>query len=339
MQGVDLKKRVREVFARLPAKMKKWPILLAVSSGRDSSVLASVVLELRTQLPSVHFIHVNYHLRVPDSDREEKFLRDWAKREGVSCHVKRLFPRKKPANLQSWAREKRLHFFFEIAQKISRGQATLWTAHHRADQAETVLERILRGAGLKGIAAMEELEALQRIGDQGLKTPLMLVRPFLSVPSEALSVYARYHQIPFHLDRSNATDLYRRNRIRRRLLPALARENPNIEETLCTLSRHSRQAYQTIEEMAQDWLRLHFQKRIPRRIALRELQALSPGLTAVILEKLLQKVVAQALPLSKILPRIHLYLAKPQGKLNITLPQAWQLRLSPQYLQLTQRTK
>src|SRR5262245_54877168 len=133
MALVDLKKRFWREFQALPESYRKSPIFLALSGGKDSTAMAHVALSLRSKLPPLHFLHVNYHLRLPDSDQEEKFLRNWAKREGIPFHVQRLYPKDKPKNLQDWARRQRYQFFRAVMEK-QKGSGLVCLAHHQNDQ-------------------------------------------------------------------------------------------------------------------------------------------------------------------------------------------------------------
>lgn len=317
MQRVDLKKRVRERFEALPKALRKAPVYLAVSAGMDSSVLAAVALELRDRLPPLHFLHVNYGLRRPDCDREEALLRKWAEKEGLPIEVLRLSPKKKPENLQAWAREKRFDFFRRSMAKISKGQGTLWLAHHRRDQAETLLLRLLRGSGLGGLASMRKWESWE-----GLE----LFRPFLEVPYDSLKIYAKNHKVLFRQDRSNFTDLYLRNRVRRRILPALRRENPNIEETLSLLAERLGQSHEALQSLAERWLK----KRQGSRLVLSSLRREALGFQVAILQHWLGERVGEPQSWNEILPRLLSSIAK--GKSVRILLRGGSLHLSPQNL-------
>ncbi|HKY62646.1 MAG TPA: tRNA lysidine(34) synthetase TilS [bacterium] len=297
MQRVDLKKRVRESFGALPKAWREAPVYLAVSAGMDSSVLAAVVLELRDRLPPLCFLHVNYGLRRPDCDREEALLRKWAGREGLPIEVLRLKPRGKPENLQAWARAQRFDFFRKTIKKRSKGRGTVWLAHHRRDQAETVLLRLLRGSGLRGLAGMKTQEEWEG---------LALFRPLLEVPHEALQLYAQNHRILFRRDRSNFTDLYLRNRVRRRILPLLRQENPSIEETLSLTAARAGQASEALEVLAGHWLKVRGRG---KRLALENLRRQPPGLQACILEAWLKRRTGRSQSWSELLPRILAALA------------------------------
>lgn len=333
MQAVDLKKRIWQAFQRLPPDLQKLPILLAVSGGKDSSVLASAVLELRDRLPALHFAHVNYHLRKPDSDHEEKFLREWARSQKIPFHVKKFFPKRKPPNLQAWAREKRLNFFFEVQKKLKSSLSTVWLAHHRQDQAETVLERILRGSGLRGIGGMGELEIISRLNETSLDPPLYLFRPLLEVPPEAIAIYARFHRLRFHHDRSNSTDVYLRNRVRRKILPLMARENPRIQEALCQLAKGAREAHQSLRFLAREWLKKNLGRgRKGSQIPRGKIKDLPLGLRGAVFEEIVNGWGGPAQAFGQILPRLQSYLESPSLQIQLPLKGGHSIELDRDYL-------
>jgi tRNA(Ile)-lysidine synthase len=277
----------------------------------DSSVLAAVALELKNELPPLHFAHVNYHLRKPDSDHEEKFLATWAKKEKIAFHVKRFFPKKKPANLQAWAREKRLNFFSETIGKLKKGEGIVWVAHHQQDQAETILQRILRGASMRGLGGMEVLDQIGR---------LKLFRPFLEVPHHAIAKYARVHRLKFHHDKSNDEPLYLRNRVRHQILPLFLKENPQSIEVLAALGQNARETTQTLDILAHEWLRRAIKIEEDRaQIPLNLLQPLPSGLIRSICEQFFLAHHFSPQGLSKILPRVIQYVRIPRGRTVIPL--------------------
>ncbi|MFO1463894.1 MAG: tRNA lysidine(34) synthetase TilS [bacterium] len=328
MRKVDLKKWVWSRYQALPRALQGLPVLVAVSGGMDSSVLAAVSLELRERLPSLVWAHVNYRLRVPDSDREEASLRAWAMREGVPLRVRGLRPKQKPSNLQAWARGQRLDFFRSVAARLGGQGALLWMAHHQSDQAETILSRLLRGSGLKGIAGMDLLEQVEG---------LWIFRPFLEVPQAALRLYAQSHRLVFHHDRSNDTLDYLRNRIRHRLLPLMAEENPRILETLSQLGGRSREAAEALDGWAEAWLRRVADpgRGLPRQLSANSLRRQAPALRAAILERWLASVAGSRQSLGKILPALLQTIAHAKnqelplkGGLRVSISPLW-LRIGP----------
>ncbi len=334
MQKVDLSKKVLAGFKALPDPIKKYPIFLGVSGGLDSCVLASVALSMRDRLPPLHLTHLNYHLR-PVSDREESTLRQWARRENIPFHALRLYPKTKPANLQAWARERRFRYFSKLIGQQAKGKGVVWLAHHQRDQAETILHRMIRGAGLRGLAGMSVWEEIKTY-----PTVLRLFRPLLAVPHGALVKYAQFHQLPFHQDKTNLAPIYLRNRLRLQLLPWLLKENPRVFETLCELGQRSRDAEQAVDYFAEQWVRKQNPSRNGiSRISTQGLKKLPRAMIAAIGEKLLSRTEPEIQSLSKILPQIQAYLRNPTRSIEIPLKGAWRLSLDPQNISLRRGAK
>jgi tRNA(Ile)-lysidine synthase len=124
-------------------------------------------------------------------------------------------------NLQARAREARYVALREAAARAQAGVVA--TAHHREDRAETVLLRLLRGAGPRGLAVLPP-----RAGD--------LVRPFIHAPRTALEAHAARHAIPSSTDPSNRDPRFLRARVRHELLPLLRVLSPGIDEHLAALA-------------------------------------------------------------------------------------------------------
>lgn len=257
MRKIDPSKALLEAWQNLPPDQKKLPVYIAVSGGGDSTVLASAAARLRDRLPDMHWLHVNYRLRRPDSDLEEAHLRRWAGQLGIPLHVRKLRPGRKRKNAQAWARGVRFQFFLETIQKQSRGKGMVWLGHHEQDQAETVLLRLLRGSGLSGLAGMEARETILLAG---AKKALQLFRPFLKVPKEALRRYLKTQDLVYFEDRSNGTPVYQRNRIRRDILPLCLQENPRTVEALCTFAQRAEAAAETLSGLAAQELNKWFKK-------------------------------------------------------------------------------
>jgi len=317
-------------YLALPKALRELPVWIAVSGGLDSTVLAAVALRLRPRLPALHFAHVNYRLRVPDSDREEASLRDWARREGIPMQVLRLRVQAKPANLQAWARERRLAFFRRLIAARPGGRGLVWMAHHQGDQAETVLARLLRSAGLKGLRGMDELE---EIGG------LWVFRPFLEVPREALEVYARVHRLSFHHDRSNDGDDYLRNRIRHRILPRMAEENPRIQEALAAFGARAGLAAAALEGLALDWLRRAARgSTTSPALDVRALKRLPPALRASVLEAWLRGRTGREQSFGKILPPLLAGLEEAAKGFELPLKGGFWVQRTPKKLVLRRRS-
>lgn len=336
MRKINLTRWVWDQYLSLPKALQKGPIYLAVSGGTDSSVLASVALSLKEKLPPLNFIHINYHLRVPESDQEEKHLTQWAQEEGIPLWVKRFYPKRKPKNLQEWARVRRYRFFSELIARQSKGRGVLWVAHHQRDQAETVLDRLLQGSGFKGLGGMASLETLDSLSGRPLKGPLQIFRPLLEVPFESIQNYAEKNRVTSFQDQSNLKDDYRRNRIRRGLLPAMAQENPQIQVVLTNLAKQCRETHREQARQGDGWLRRNWEQR-KRALPTQSLKKVSPGVREYILAKFIQSVVPEDRSPRELLQRVARYLEAPQGKQEILLKNTWRLELSEAWVRIRKR--
>ena len=196
----------------------KQSILAAVSGGRDSVVLAEL---LHRGGYRFEIAHCNFHLRGDESDRDEQFVRDLANRYGVPCHVAQFdtdaYASEKKVSTEMAARELRYEWFEKVRQE--RGLDLIAVAHHRDDAIETYFINLLRGAGLAGLCGMKAQNG-------------HVVRPLLHVSREEIDRYIAENGLHYVDDRTNATDLYLRNRIRHQLMPLLRELNPAFDTTM-----------------------------------------------------------------------------------------------------------
>jgi tRNA(Ile)-lysidine synthase len=139
--------------------------------------------------------------------------------------------KKKKKSLQDMAREVRYYFFQKLVHREKAWGAAV--AHHRDDQAETVMDRLLRGAGARGLSGLRSLQAMNFSGK--LK-PLRVWRPLLPYSKEEIQGYLKKNGIRWREDGTNAESLYRRNQIRREIIPFLSRWNPNLIQTLARIA-------------------------------------------------------------------------------------------------------
>ena len=192
-------------------------VVCALSGGADSvALLFGLYLlkeKLHIQLEAAHF---NHQLRGSESDRDEAFAREFCQRYDIPIHVGKgqVLPGKK--GLEAAAREARYAFFDTLSGKIA-------TAHTADDNAETVLMRLVRGTGLKGLGGIHPVRG-------------RIIRPMLLVTRDQVEAFLTEYCLPHVEDSSNAADFFLRNRIRRTILPALREENPKISRTLSAMA-------------------------------------------------------------------------------------------------------
>jgi tRNA(Ile)-lysidine synthase len=200
--------------------------------------------------------HLNHGLRGAESDADEEFVRALharlaaAGRAGLGWRRARVDTaaeaRRRGAGLEATARELRYGWLAEVAAEV--GAAWVATGHTADDQAETVLHRLLRGAGLRGLAGIPPRRPL--------RPGVEVVRPLLGGRRAAVLAYLQALGQDWRQDRSNADRRHTRNRIRHELLPLLAeRYNPAVVSILCRLAGQADEARREAEEAAAALLR------------------------------------------------------------------------------------
>jgi tRNA(Ile)-lysidine synthase len=209
-------------------------ILLALSGGPDSVALLHVLRELEPRFGyRLAAAHLNHRLRGAESDRDQSFVRELCATLGVELIVEQSSELDPAApNLEERARQLRYAF---LAAAASRLEATrIATAHHADDQAETVMLRLLRGAGLSGLGAMAETATLAPSG-------VTLLRPMLRIWRHEIMRYLDSIGARFVNDSSNAHQDFLRNRVRIEVLPALERDvAPGLRRRLAALAGEMR---------------------------------------------------------------------------------------------------
>ncbi len=194
--------------------------VIALSGGCDSRLLLSLAAELRQTVledggraPALRALHIDHGIH-PDSRRWAQQCQHWCEQLNVPLTVHRVSVKGHRQGLESLARKARYRVF---EQEIQSGELLLM-AHHRDDQAETLLLRLLRGAGVKGMAAMPEARVL----GQGL-----LFRPLLALSRKAIEAEVRQRQLDWLDDPSNGDTAFDRNFLRHKLLPVFAERWPD----------------------------------------------------------------------------------------------------------------
>jgi tRNA(Ile)-lysidine synthase len=229
--------------------------VVAVSGGPDSVALLLALVKLRGPAPAGPLViaHFNHQLRGAESDADEAFVRGLYESllaqgtPGLDLRCDRSDLRAEAtnqgANLEDLGRLVRYVGLQEVALDAS--LAWVATGHTANDQAETVLHRLLRGAGLKGLRGIAARRPVF------VSSSIRLVRPLLAVTRSDVLAYLERERQPFRQDSSNLDLDYTRNRIRHELLPDLAeRYNPAIVQVLGRLAAQAEEVYQHEEEAA-----------------------------------------------------------------------------------------
>jgi tRNA(Ile)-lysidine synthase len=249
-----------KVQSPLPRKVEQFlggvdvggrPLVVAVSGGPDSvALLRALVVQ---KVPKLVIAHLNHQLRGQDSDDDERFVHELCKAlgppEAVELRCQRIDvaaqARRESNNLENVARRIRYGWLVKIARELQ--APFIATGHTASDQAETVLHRLLRGTGLRGLRGI----ATRRTLAPGVE----LIRPLLSTTRAEVLAYLKAEDQAYREDASNRNRDYTRNRIRHELLPYLEEHyNPAIASVLCRLAEQAGQAYEHQTTLACDLL-------------------------------------------------------------------------------------
>jgi tRNA(Ile)-lysidine synthase len=231
----------------IPAGAK---IVCAVSGGLDSMALLHGLLavnEIRDRRWNLHVAHLDHRLR-SDSAADARFVSDHAAQLHLECteSVRDVASEacSQGESIEQAARRIRYRFLEETANR--NGAAFVAAGHHADDQAETILHRLLRGTGLRGLAGMPATRPIH------LGSTIQLVRPLLGFTRAELASYGERQGIPFRHDASNDdVAAATRNRIRHDVLPLLREVvNPDVTSALLRLAEQARRADEAILAMA-----------------------------------------------------------------------------------------
>ncbi|MEN8174897.1 MAG: tRNA lysidine(34) synthetase TilS [Pseudomonadota bacterium] len=227
----------QQVLAVLGEQPVPGRYLIGYSGGLDSSVLLHVLARARDSLAApVVAVHVNHGIQA-EAVSWERHCRSSCDAWGIPLVARRVnVDQHHPKGLEAAAREARYGAF---RQQMAEGDMLL-TAHHLDDQAETLLLRLMRGSGVRGLGAMPRLRRF----DPGWHS-----RPLLTQPRGALESYAREHGFEWITDASNRDDRFDRNYLRHRVLPVLRRRWPAIDRVLGRAAELAREADALISEV------------------------------------------------------------------------------------------
>ena len=218
-------------------------VLVALSGGADSTACLLLLRELSGPLGfEVMACHFDHMLR-PESKSDMESVRELCETLDVECitgegDVLGVSSQMK-RGIEETAREMRYQFLAFVAEKV--GADCIATGHTSDDQAETILMRIVRGSGVRGIRGMLPISEVP--GSEAQR----LIRPLLETPkTDAVEICAEFGISPLE-DASNADERFTRNRIRGELLPALESLNPSVRSALIGLGESAREAFEPIE--------------------------------------------------------------------------------------------
>jgi tRNA(Ile)-lysidine synthase len=237
---------VRSLQQRVLGYIRKHELLragdrvgIAVSGGADSVALLRLLLDLRKEIGVVlSVVHFNHKLRGAESEEDERFVAQLAREHKLELHCESgqvtAYAEEKHLSLETAARELRYQYFRSLL--LEGGLNRTATGHTLDDQAETVLLKVVRGAGSRGLAGV-----YPRFPVPGSRLSASIIRPLLGIRRKDLEAYLRGLGQCWREDRSNRDLRHTRNRVRHGILPRLERYlNPGVREALAETAEIAR---------------------------------------------------------------------------------------------------
>jgi tRNA(Ile)-lysidine synthase len=210
MSGDELLRRVEDGGLIAPPA----PLLVLLSGGRDSVCMLDLAVRARGA-GEVRALHVNYGLR-EEANEDERHCAALCERLGVALAVERPRRPQGPGNLQAWAREQRYAAAARLAEAAG---STIVTGHTADDQVETILYRLASSPSRRALLGMRPRDG-------------RLARPLLGTTREETTAYCEERGLPWRDDASNEQGDYKRNLLRRGLIPELAKIHPAARENV-----------------------------------------------------------------------------------------------------------
>lgn len=213
-----MKNKVQNFILEKSLFSREDKLILGISGGADSVCLMHILLALGYRFD---LAHCNFNLRGKESDEDEVFVQELAKKHQLKLHVKQFdtegYAAENKISTQMAARDLRYAWFNHLL--LTKNAKYIAIAHHENDDIETFFINLIRGSGLKGLLGISE------------KTN-SIVRPLMAITRDEIESYLDENKLRYRDDSSNSSVKYLRNKIRHELMPLLAEMNPSIQQTI-----------------------------------------------------------------------------------------------------------
>lgn len=235
-----MEEKVRDILNRWLDPNEQ--VLLGLSGGADSVALAHILNDAGYAL---ELVHVNFHLRGDESDRDEVFVRDLHKSFFKKHHLQVInvdtinYAKERGISIEMAARDLRYSLFRKIADQ--KGIKWILVGHHADDQIETALLNLSRGTGGSGMAGMEVNNAQK------------ILRPMLGIWRSEIISYMDYHGYKFCTDSTNIDTKYKRNLIRHKVIPLMEKLNPSFKESMLRSMENFREEKEVLDYFTDDY--------------------------------------------------------------------------------------
>ena len=232
----DIISKCDETIRRHRLLPERGCVVLAVSGGPDSLALLHLMCEVRDRSDpqiTLHVGHLHHGMRGAAADEDARFVESEAARLGVACTIERAdvpgLAAKRRLGIEAAGRDARYQFLARLAKSLGAGEIAF--GHQADDQAETVLMRVIRGAGPRGLGGIPYTRSIADAPE------IRVIRPLLDCTRREIVRFLRQRGVRSRLDSTNLSRKYLRNRVRRLAIPELKRElGERLTADLCSLA-------------------------------------------------------------------------------------------------------
>ncbi|WP_099371920.1 tRNA lysidine(34) synthetase TilS [Sphingobacterium sp. 1.A.5] len=231
---MSIQERLKHYIENKQLFAKENKVLLAVSGGKDSMLMARLLHDMEQ---SCIIAHCNFQLRGQESDKDEELVRQYASELGFPVFVKRFetetFATINKVSIQMAARELRYDWFEEL--RSNQHCDVIAIAQHANDHLETMLLNLTRSTGIQGLTGIQPRRG-------------KLIRPLLFLNSEEIAKEVAKLNVPYRDDQSNFSTKYARNKIRLEIIPKFKEIQPDFESILEQNIQHFNESHQFIKK-------------------------------------------------------------------------------------------
>lgn len=232
---------------------KNDKVIVATSGGADSMALLVLLKGLAVEKKELNLkilaVHVQHHIRGQEAENDALFVESFCKTKTIPFYRVDVdapnLAKKEKISLEDAARKLRYNALEEIRAKVN--AKCIVTAHHRDDQAETVLLNLLRGASAKGLRGMQVRNGY-------------IVRPILFISRSTIEDFCKKEKISYCFDSTNNDITYKRNKVRKVLLPLLEEFNPQIKNNLVHTAQLLAEDEACLNNIAEKFVKKNYQE-------------------------------------------------------------------------------
>ena len=317
---------IRETIQRWAMISPGDRVLVGFSGGPDSVALLRALIELRDELEcELCAAHLNHMLRGSAGDEDERWCEQTARSLGIPFASARIDVKAEAAelggNLEEVARECRYRFLEESAEK--RNADKIAVGHTRSDQAETVLLRLIRGAGSTGLRGMRYVRG-------------RIIRPLLDVDRNDVMEYLERNKLSYRSDATNTDERFSRAFMRSRALPLLSKLNPAVAATVAAAARILGEEDDLLNELADGVLKsVSAEPENAGALNTEEFASLHPALQRRVLRRLVLKKTGSLRAIEFRLIEAMRRCALGQGP-AVDLPGSWTARREGRHFRVSQ---